>query len=161
MIFRTIYWKKSLKMTEKPAEKHDYIYANNKLWCEIATKGSTKKTYYHHTDHLGTTVCITDSTGKVVCECTESAFGDIIKNTNNNFTPNFTGKFLDEDTGLYYFNARWYDSEIGRFATEDPARDGRNWFVYCRNNPLFNIDPDGMEILSVLLQINRNNQLKI
>ena len=85
-------------MTEKPAEKHNYIYANDKLWCEIATKGSTKKTYYHHTDHLGTTVCITDSTGKVVCECTESAFGDISKNTNNNFTPNFTGKFLDEDT---------------------------------------------------------------
>lgn len=136
-------------MTEKPAEKHDYIYANNKLWCEIATKGSTKKTYYHHTDHLGTTLCITDSTGKVVCECTESAFGDIIKNTNNNFTSNFTGKFLDEDTGLYYFNARWYDSEIGQFVTEDPARDGVNWYAYCNGNPLINIDPDGLIVDSV------------
>ena len=132
-----------LLYTERGNEKHDYVYANGKLWCEIVTKGSTKKTYYHHTDHLGTTVCITDSTGKVVWEWTESAFGDIIKNTNNNFTPNFTGKFLDENTGLYYFHARWYDSEIGRFVTEDPARDGRNWFVYCENNPLIYVDPDG------------------
>ena len=32
----------------------------------------------------------------------------------------FTGKDLDEDTGLYYFNARWYDSEVGRFVSKDP-----------------------------------------
>lgn len=49
----------------------------------------------------------------------------------------------DEDTGLYYFNARYYDPAIGRFITEDPAMDGMNWYVFCRNNPMAYIDPDG------------------
>ncbi len=130
--------------TEKGTEKHDYVYANGKLWCEIVTKGNTTKTYYHHTDHLGTTICITDSTGKVIWECEHEAFGKCITKSSNTFTPNFTGKFLDEITNLYYFNARWYDAETGRFITEDPVRDGMNWFVYCRNNPLKYIDPMGL-----------------
>ena len=130
--------------TEKGTEEHDYIYANGKLWCEVVTKGNITKTYYHHTDHLGTTICITDSTGKVVWECEYEAFGKCITKSSNTFTPNFTGKFLDEITNLYYFNARWYDSETGKFITEDPVRDGNNWYVYCRNNPLKYIDPMGL-----------------
>ena len=130
---------------ETGSEKHYYIYANSKLWCEIVEKENTKKTYYHHTDHLGTTVCITDSTGKVIWNCEADAFGNVLSKKDSSFTPNFTGKFIDENTGLYYFNARWYDPEMGRFITEDPARDGRNWFVYCENNPLVYTDPDGRE----------------
>lgn len=130
--------------TEKGTEKHDYIYANGKLWCEIVMKGTAKTTYYHHTDHLGTTVCITDSSGSVVWECEKEAFGTVKDKTDSSFTPNFTGKLLDLNTGLYYFNARWYDSDMGRFITEDPARDGRNWFVYCGNNPICFTDPNGL-----------------
>ena len=57
----------------------------------------------------------------------------------------------DEDAGMYYFNARWYDSEIERFVTEDPARDGRNWFVYCENNPLIYFDSDGRQTIPICL----------
>jgi len=46
--------------------------------------------------------------------------------------------------GLYYYNARWYDPELGRFITEDPAKDGLNWYTYVRNNPLKYTDPTGM-----------------
>ena len=48
----------------------------------------------------------------------------------------FTGKDLDEDTGLYYFNARWYDQEVGRFVSEDPVGDANNpnLYTYCANN---------------------------
>ncbi len=56
----------------------------------------------------------------------------------------YTGKDLDEDTGLYYYNARWYDAGTGRFISEDPARDGQNWFIYVSNNPQKFIDPTGM-----------------
>ena len=69
--------------------------------------------------------------------------GTVKDKTDSSFIPNFTGKLLDLNTGLYYFNARWYDPEMGRFITEDPARDGRNWFVYCRNNPLIYTDSNG------------------
>jgi hypothetical protein len=48
-----------------------------------------------------------------------------------------------DSTGLYYFNARYMDPEIGRFISRDPAMDGANWYVYCRNNPLKYVDPDG------------------
>ena len=61
-----------------------------------------------------------------------------------NFTPNYTGKFFDESSGLYYFNARWYDSALGRFTSQDPARDGVNWWAYCGGNPLKFVDPTGM-----------------
>ncbi len=54
------------------------------------------------------------------------------------------GKDYDEAAGLYYFNARWYDAELGRFTTEDPARDGLNWYIYCGNNPIKYTDPTGL-----------------
>ncbi|MDC7126871.1 MAG: RHS repeat-associated core domain-containing protein [Spirochaetales bacterium] len=79
----------------------------------------------------------------------------------------YTGKELDEETGLYYYNARWYiaelyestvhtilpnhaklkefdDPNIGRFTTEDPIRDGLNWYAYANNNPLKFVDPTGL-----------------
>ena len=56
---------------------------------------------------------------------------------------NFTGKKLDTETGFYYFNQRFYDPEIGRFISEDPAHQGVNPYVYCGNSPLVYTDEDG------------------
>jgi len=55
----------------------------------------------------------------------------------------FTGKPEDGATEFYYFGARYYDPEVGRFISRDPAKDGLNWYVYCLNSPLRYIDPDG------------------
>ena len=49
-------------------------------------------------------------------------------------------------TGQYYFNARWYDPNLGRFTTEDPIKSGLNWYVYANNNPLRFVDPTGLEL---------------
>jgi len=59
---------------------------------------------------------------------------------------------LDEATGLYYFNARWYDPQMGRFTTEDPIRDGMNWFAYVNKNPLGFVDPSGLRGNSFQIQ---------
>lgn len=56
----------------------------------------------------------------------------------------FTPKEIDTYTGLYYFNARWYDPNLGRFITEDPIKDGNNWYIYTLNNPLKYTDPTGL-----------------
>jgi uncharacterized protein RhaS with RHS repeats len=50
---------------------------------------------------------------------------------------------------LYYFNARWYDPELGRFVSEDPLRDSANWYVYVGNSPLTNTDATGTTIQRV------------
>ena len=63
----------------------------------------------------------------------------------------FTGKQLDS-TGLYYFNARYYDPQTGRFLTEDPEKQGTSWYTYCNNNPINNTDPDGKLNTSTYLQ---------
>jgi RHS repeat-associated protein len=38
---------------------------------------------------------------------------------------------------------RYYDASTGRFLSRDSAKDGRNWYVYCENNPLGKVDPSG------------------
>ena len=79
--------------------KTDYIWANTTLWCEI----NEGVVYYHHTDHLGTTEVITDSNGKIVWHADYEAFGSVMNERGEeNFTPNYTGKFFDESSGLYY-----------------------------------------------------------
>jgi RHS repeat-associated protein len=50
----------------------------------------------------------------------------------------------DGDTGLKLLGHRYYDSNTGRFLTRDPAKDGRNWYVYCDNNPISRADPPGL-----------------
>ena len=54
-----------------------------------------------------------------------------------------------DGTGLYYYNARYYDPTIGRFISPDPLIPGAgnpqawNRYVYCLNNPLAYVDPLG------------------
>ena len=109
-------------------------------------KFTPNETYFYGTDHLGSTTVMTDSKGEVVWRGYISPFGDSATGEGSiQEAVKFTGKELDPETGLYYFNARWYDPVLGRFTTEDPARDGVNWFVYVGHNPLRFIDPTGLE----------------
>ena len=50
----------------------------------------------------------------------------------------------EADTGLVLMGHRYYDSRIGRFLTQDPAKDGANWYSYCGNNPTNRNDPLGL-----------------
>ena len=56
------------------------------------------------------------------------------------------GHTTDAETGgLVYMRARYMDTATGRFISEDSRRDGVNWFVYCQNNPVSNIDANGRQ----------------
>jgi uncharacterized protein RhaS with RHS repeats len=46
---------------------------------------------------------------------------------------------------LIYFNARYYDPLTGRFLTEDPSRQGVNWYAYCGDNPINRVDMNGKD----------------
>lgn len=55
------------------------------------------------------------------------------------------GHKQDDESGLIYMRARFCDTSSGRFVSEDPARNGINWFTYCENNPVSQTDFDGKD----------------
>lgn len=115
---------------------------------------------YNHGDHLGSSSVITAgrtdagfTEGQVVQQYGYKPFGnERYKQTSNleNVQRRYTGQILDEETGLYYYNARYYDAEMGRFvqadtefATGSPDSQALNRYSYCVNNPLVFTDPTG------------------
>ncbi|MDY7027332.1 MAG: RHS repeat-associated core domain-containing protein [Spirochaetota bacterium] len=125
---------------EEAGVVRDYIYLGSRIIAHV----ESGRTSYYGTDHLGSTALMSDESGEVVWRGEVTPFADEESTEGLAEHVMYTGKELDEATGLYYYNARWYDPELGRFITEDPARDGRNWYVYARNNPLKYIDPTGL-----------------
>ena len=94
----------------------NYVFLGSKV---IAFK-EDGKTYYYGTDHLGSTTLITDASGEKVWSGAVTPFADQESREGDlDESVLYTGKELDEATGLYYFNARWYDPELGRFITEE------------------------------------------
>jgi RHS repeat-associated protein len=131
-----------------------YVYLNGK---QIAKVEGSKK-YFYHTDHLGSTRAITDEQGKVTGRFEYQPYGLEENTVAGDDTLTFTGKIQDAPTGLMYFNARYYDPTLGRFITEDPAKDRGNWYIYCGNGPLKYIDPTGESYILVILPQDRSQK---
>ncbi|HAR62552.1 MAG TPA: hypothetical protein DCS13_03725 [Candidatus Margulisbacteria bacterium] len=124
-----------------------YIYSGNQKAAMVKknSSGNDIGTYYFVNDLQCTPAIITDEQGKMIhtqqtdvygnVEMLASIFPDEI---------NFTGKKIDKATGLYYFNQRFYDPDLGKFITTDPAGQMLNPYLYCANNPLGLVDPLGL-----------------
>lgn len=114
---------------------------DNKL--KLTNAGSGK---YFLQDHLGSTVGLTDSSGTITSSAGYDSFGNPTGNLTTRYQ--YTGREYDPLTGLHYYRARWYDSNLGRFISEDPIGFGGgdiNWYGYVRNSPLRFIDPLGLQ----------------
>ncbi len=95
-----------------------------------------EREYYSFNVH-GDTAALFDAAGTITKNYDYDAFGNQTtaqENDNNPFR--YCGEYFDNETNFIYLRARYYNSETGRFTTEDPAKDGVNWFVYCSGNPL-------------------------
>ena len=80
------------------------------------------------------------------------AFGNQKSSTGtwNNSNPiRYCGEYYDKESGLIYLRARYYDSENGRFISEDPIKDGYNWYSYCGGNPVMFVDPLGLKTVQL------------
>jgi len=76
------------------------------------------------------------------------AYGNQAEITATDANPfRYSGEYYDYETGFIYLRNRYYDAATGRFTTEDPVRDGLNWYAYCDGNPLKYLDPSGTVIV--------------
>ena len=100
---------------------------------------------YIHTDHLGSTILVTDENGDIVTNQVYYPYGDV-RNVGVKLPTEkaYTGQVSDEDeTGMYYYNARYYNSVSGIFTQADTANDNQNRYAYVKNSPINLIDPSG------------------
>jgi RHS repeat-associated protein len=162
-----------------------YVYDGTDIALEILTKPdtSTEKSFYthgagtdehlalersgqhyfYHADHLGSITSITDSGKNVVQSYSYDSFGNQGQTTSFRNSCQFTGREYDWETNLYYYRARYYDPQDGRFISKDPiAILGNNYnnkynitfnqyvdavknsYAYTSNNPINFTDPNGL-----------------
>ncbi len=122
-----------------------YIYnGNQKVAMERKDLISGQVQFFYFVNNSqGTPVLIVDQNSTAISKINLDEYGNPGLMVGPSTEINFTGKKMDLRTGLYYFNQRFYDPELGRFMQEDPAGQSFNPYVYCGNNPLIYVDPDG------------------
>ena len=109
-----------------------------------------KMQFYYHPDHLGSSSYITNLDGEVVQHIEYVPFGEVFVEERNSIwnTPYlFNAKEFDEETGLYYYGARYYEPRIGLWISTDQKQEVYpNIATYCYsfNSPINYIDPTGM-----------------
>jgi RHS repeat-associated protein len=171
-------WKRSKHIyvgEARIATKFNVIDGGNENNNTVDEKANT---YYYHSDHLGSAEFITDATGRWYERIEYTPYGETwIEEKNRDGTAQampyrFTGKELDEETGLYYYGARYLDPRTSRWMSADPAmgeyipsapindqarRRNQNLpgmggvfnyvnlhvYHYAGNNPVRYVDPDG------------------
>ena len=114
-----------------------------------------KMQFYYHPDHLGSSSYITNLDGEVVQHIEYVPFGEVFVEERNNIwnTPYlFNAKEFDEETGLYYYGARYYDPRVSLWISTDAEElkyPSVNSYCYVTNNPIKIKDPDGRYILFI------------
>lgn len=122
-----------------------YVYGN--YIDEVLTIDRGGQTFFYHQNTLWSVAAITDNAADVVERYTYDAYGCVTTTSTIGNPYLFTGRQLDEETGLYYYRARYYDCAKGRFLQRDPLGfvDGMNLYEYVRGRPSLLVDPLGLE----------------
>ncbi|MBR4511665.1 MAG: RHS repeat-associated core domain-containing protein, partial [Bacteroidales bacterium] len=113
---------------------------------------ATSDIYYYPTNHLGSTAFVTDQNQNVTQGFLYAPYGEITTEFDANFGSDiipkysFNAKELDEETGMYYYEARYYKPPV--FTSRDAMFEKKPWlspYQYCSNNPVGRVDPSGCE----------------
>ena len=102
--------------------------------------------YYHYDTH-GSVSALTNAQNEVLAQNAYDAYGAGSVSPLSPF--GYCGEYLDNETGFVYLRNRYYDPNTGRFISQDPIKDGDNWYVYANNNPIMFVDPTGFDAIVV------------
>ncbi|MDR1792709.1 MAG: RHS repeat-associated core domain-containing protein [Bacteroidales bacterium] len=107
--------------------------------------------HYYTGNHLSSTQLVTDGTGVAIQQVEYAPFGEVVNEYNIDWSSGqvpdfkFNGKELDEENGMYYFEARYHAPPS--FISRDVLFEEKPWmspYAYCSNSPVTRIDPSGM-----------------
>ncbi len=125
----------------------NHIYLNGVRIAAALPDGTAQ---YYLTDQVDSVKVVTNDSGLVVTSHEYMPFGeDWITEGDTKNAPKYNSQELDKESGYYFYNARHYDPEIGRFVTADSIvpyqTNTQSWnrFSYCSNNPIIYKDPTG------------------
>jgi RHS repeat-associated protein len=111
--------------------------------------------FYIHAAWRAAPMCMTAANGSVVWKAEYTPFGEARVVVNLVPQPwRLAGQYCDDETGLHYTIARYYDPQIGRFLSMDPMRDeggSLNFYLYCDGDPINRVDPTGAFIFVAIL----------
>jgi RHS repeat-associated protein len=128
-------------------QTHRYLYGTgiDQVLADETPNGVT----WALADHQGIVKDLLDGNGAIVSHISYDSFGRVISNTGNiDFRYGYTGREADSETGLDYYRARYYDSAVGGFISEDPigfSAGDRNLRRYVGNSPTNFVDPSGLQ----------------
>lgn len=144
---------KSVKVKFKEFKKETKETERNNENTEINAAPEYVEMYYYHSDHLGSGTFLSDSHGNPYQFFLNLPFGETMieqHSYSGDYTNRykFNGKELDEETGFYYYGARYYNSKFSIWLSVDPLAErhpDENSYIYCGNSPVVFIDPDGRD----------------
>jgi RHS repeat-associated protein len=136
---------------EKNGQILFHVLAGGQTVCTFDKTGTNVFQYYHP-NNLTSTSIQTDTNGNRIQHYEYSPFGQSRSTESGSAFPisrRYTGQILDDDTGLYYYNFRYYDPQLARFIQPDDIipdlanPQSYNRYSYVLNNPLRFTDPTG------------------
>ncbi|MCR5247501.1 MAG: hypothetical protein K6E14_06935, partial [Paludibacteraceae bacterium] len=136
----------SLGIDYEEAEKEDVLPDST-----MDSEEPENLVFFYHPDHLGSTSYVTDADGNIAQHIEYIPYGEVfVEERNNSFSTNylFNAKELDNETGLYYYGARYLDPTGAMWLSVDPMWEKNidaTPYNYCHGNPVRLIDPDGMD----------------
>jgi RHS repeat-associated protein len=178
------FWSSRTTATSEMLESKHIFVGTSRVVTKLHRKGDDsvdyegKNRYYYHSDHLGSAQLVTDFKGLEYERIEYTPYGELwVEKTiagSERLPFRFTGKEFDEETGLYYYGARYLDPKVSRWLSTDPAvgeyipsapvndearrRNGNlpgmggiynlvnfHLYHYAGNNPVRYIDPDGRD----------------
>ena len=144
-----------------PENPDDAVAGYGYVPCDTS---EVEETFYYHSDHLGSTSYITDQKANVTQYDAYLPYGELLVDEHSSSADlpyKFNGKELDEETGLYYYGARYMNPLTSMWYGVDPLAEkfpNISAFVYCMDNPVKLVDLDGNFPIFINGRVNEDKE---